>query len=556
MIALNPLSWQKALFADRLNRFELMKIRPVVPTDGKIIRVSRNHSFEQVASILPPFLAFWGGQADIAIGGYDDSLALPSSPATAEVVWLDFDRYGQLDTDQLIAWLVGRLQGLRESSPAPLVIANAPGDSERRRTLNDWLDTWSKTTPGTAILDLAALAERLGSRFYDERRTSLTGTRLSDASCLEAARMLGLQILPDLLAPPIKAIAIDLDHTLYSGVLGEDGPLGVLLTEAHRKLQDLLCSLADRGILLAIVSRNEREDVETLFRERSDFPLQPHHILSWQVSWGSKAAAIRKAAAELRIGTDAFLFLDDNLGELTAVQSDLPEVKMIFAGFSPEETTAALLRFPALWRSKRSETDAIRVADLKANTERDTLAQRLDPLDYLKSLGVTLTFALDPREDLGRLHEISTKTNQFNLSLARLSELQIANYLEASDRHVVHVRLADRLSDSGSIGALYARREADTLVIEELSISCRAMGRMLENIIVTEALRHLMETMRCKTIRFIHRVGPRNQPALCWLGAYAQTPISDAPSMLDLPWSGDYVDQFVTAMPVRIVWVT
>ncbi len=431
----------------------------------------------------------------VCIGDYDDSLAFSPGDAQVEIVWLDFERYTQLDHESVAGWLIGRLKALRAGSRAPIIVANDPGQSARARRINDALANWSKATPSTAILDLAAIAEKLGPAFYDDRRSGLTGTRLSDAACLESARVLGLQLLPNIFLPRIKAIALDLDHTLYSGVLGEDGPSGIVLTKEHRSLQESLCALSKQGILLAVVSRNEREDVDELFRSRSDFPLKSHHISSWQVSWGDKARAIRQAAQELRIGTDAFLFIDDNPGEIAAVSGQLPTTRLLFAGFSPANTVAALRNFPALWPSELSETDALRAGDLAANAMRENLAEALSPLEYLKSLDVKLTCALDSRQDLGRLRDICAKTNQFNLALARLDELQIGEYIDAADRHVVHVRLADRLTDSGSVAALFARREGKALVVEELCISCRAMGRMLEDIIVTEAVAQVAERL-------------------------------------------------------------
>ena len=555
MIDLSHLDYQRHVFAARLSRYDLTKLKGREGCEKRVIRVSRNHGFEQVASVLPSFLAICDLNVSVEISDYDDSLAFPPSDAQIEVIWLDFDRYAQLDDESVADWLVGRLKALRAGSRAPIIVANDPGQAPRADRINNALASWSKSTRATAILDLASISKMLGPFFHDDRRSSLTGTRLSDAACLESARVLGLQLLPNMFVPRIKAIALDLDHTLYSGVLGEDGPSGVVLTEEHRNLQELLCALFERGVLLAIVSRNEREDVDELFRSRSDFPLKSRHISSWQVSWGDKAAAIRRAAQELRIGTDAFLFIDDNPGELAAVSGQLPNTRLLFAGFSPADTVAGLRNFPALWPLEPSETDALRAGDLAANATRENLAEALSPHEYLKSLDVRLTCALDPRQDLARLRDICVKTNQFNLALARLDELQIGEYLDAPDRHVVHIRLADRLANSGSIGALFVRRDGNALVVEELCISCRAMGRMLEDIIVTEAVAHAAERLDIDSVRFVHAVGPRNQPARRWLESYVGMDIGASSGFVSLPWTRDRIDRFVKSAPVHITWI-
>ena len=355
--------------------------------------------------------------------------------------------------------------------------------------------------------------------------------------------------------PPLKALALDLDNTLYAGVLGEDGPNGVVLTEDHRILQQTVVELSEAGLLLTVVSRNVPEDVERLFRERDDFPLRAEHIASWQVSWGSKADGIRRAAADLRIAPDAFLMIDDNLGELVHTCDALPRVRLLFAGHSAQDTHAALRKYPGLWRASISETDFLRAKDLKANAFREGLAQSAsDPIEYFRSLGTTLKLSIDPTEDRSRLNELSAKTNQFNLNLNRLSEIEIDRFLSAHDCRVAHIFLVDRLSDSGSIGAMFARWEANTLIVEELCISCRAIGRMLEDVIVTAGLQRIVDEMPALRVRFPYRYGPRNEPARAWLKAYAGADLTGVQGMVEIEWNEDRVERYVRSLPVGIEW--
>jgi FkbH-like protein len=130
---------------------------------------------------------------------------------------------------------------------------------------------------------------------------------------------------------------------------------------------------------------------------------------------------------------------------------------------------------------------------------------------------VRLLLELNPRQQLTRLHELSQKTNQFNLNLRRFSEVDIAQMLDAPDHRMVLIHLSDRLSDSGPIGLLVARRQGDTLAILELAISCRALGRGLEDLIVAEAVRAIQVELPAARIEFLHHTGPRNGPAREWL---------------------------------------
>ena len=556
MRPLGQSEWQRAIFAEKLNRFELISVaKPDDSLASVEILVYRNHAFELVASVLPTFFAFSGLQCNLTLSAYDDSVQAQEGAPAAEIIWIDFERYRELPTDALCDWFIERLEAVRLLSRAPMIVANSPRDAARDEQLNERLKTWSEATPAAAILDLRAIARDLGARFFDQRRRVVTGTSLSDAASLEVARALGLALLPSFFLPPIKAIALDLDHTLYSGVLGEDGPSAVLLTPSHLELQATLKILATRGVLLVVVSRNEREDVDALFEKRSDFALRSEDIASWQVSWGSKADGIRRAARELRVAPDSFLFIDDNAGEIGSVAVEEPGVKLLFAGFSPEQTCATLRRFPALWSNKVSDADVVRATDLRASRARAALRKGLDANSYLRDLNVELRFSMDPMEDLSRLRDICTKTNQFNLNLARLDELQIQDYLTSSERRVIHVRLSDRLSNSGSVGAIFVRREGSVLAVDELCISCRAMGRSLEGLMVTEGLRRVAEDLPAEAVRFAYSVGPRNQPARDWLQAYANVELDGAGGVVELTWSDTRVSSLLKDAPVTLEWI-
>lgn len=515
--ALQRLEWQGPLFAARLNRFALMKLGASV-AGGPTMRVLRNHAFEGVASILAPFLAYAETPLQVEIGDYDDSLSLPSDPADAALVWLDFARYERLSDEELVAWLLSRLDALRIQSRGPVLVANAPDAGRRAERLNAALDDWASRTPAAAILRLDTIAQRLGDDAFDEVRAALTGTRYAEATCLEAARALAFEALSGFYAVPIKALAVDLDNTLYAGVLGEDGPDGLVLSAGHVALQQAIVQLADRGILVSVISRNEPADVARLFASRSDFPLRAVNVASWQVGWGDKSDGIRAAAAEFNVSPDSFLMIDDNVGELVQAGGAIAGLRLLHAGEDPALTARALGAQPGL---QGGGDFAGRAADLSANAERAALAEAaLDDDAYLRALKAVITFKVDPTADLKRLAELSRKTNQFNLSLRRLDEVEVARYLAEADRCVVHVQLSDRLADSGSVAALFARREAGTLIIEELCISCRALGRRLEDLMVGEACEKAAVALGADQIAFDYKKGPRNQPALDWLSTF------------------------------------
>jgi FkbH-like protein len=527
------LEQQAALFAPRLNRFALLKLKATPPAEGPRLRVLRNHAFEAVASALPAFLNYAGIPMRVEMGDYDDSLTLPEGAADAWLVWLDLTRYPRLADDELADWAVQRLGALRTAVKGPLIVANAPEPGGRYAGLNARLAAWVEATAGAMVLPLDRLAASLGERFLDEARAAVTGSRFSDAAAMETARTLAFELLAGVFAPPVKALAVDLDNTLYDGVLGEDGIEGVRLSDGRAALQQAIGAWADRGVLVAVVSRNEAADVQQLFEARADFPLRPSQVAVWQVSWGEKSEAVAAAAARFNIGPDAFLMIDDNVGELAEAAARIPGLRLLHAGDDAAATAQALALYPGL---PRGEGFAGRAADLAANAERQALAREaFDEEAYLKALKAELTFSLDPVEDRARLTEISRKTNQFNLALARLDETAVDEYLTRTDACAVHVRLSDRLADSGSVGALFARREGAILVVDELCISCRALGRKLEDVMVGEALRRAAEALGAERVALAYRTGPRNAPALEWVARFAGVQPAGDGGRIDLP---------------------
>jgi FkbH-like protein len=348
-------------------------------------------------------------------------------------------------------------------------------------------------------------------------------------------------------------VAVDLDNTLYHGVMGEDGISGVTLTAHHASLQRTLLRLRESGVFLAIVSRNDEADVRSLFISRGDFPLSLDHFSARAVSWQSKVDGIRAVAKQLRIAPAAMLFVDDNPGELAAVAGVMPELRCLHAG-NPEEMAYALTVFPGLHGYKVDENDALRVADLAAVSIREELAQRADdPNEYLRSLAVHLDFLLDDARAVPRLHELSIKTNQFNSGLLRLSENEVARRLADPTYGTVAVSLRDRLSDSGMIAALFARHTDDRIVVEELSISCRALGRSLEDIIVMEALLGLTAGRHVQEVVFNLKHGPRNQPSRDWLARFAASGTASETGYL-MPWDAQEAARRLRALPVTIKW--
>lgn len=544
---LNRFANQVVLFASRPSRLALQSLQSEVFAGQSFqINVWRNHAFEPLEALIQPYARFGGWIPDFRLGAYDDSLSFVGHrSASAELIWFDPDR---LAPDQFTSeWLATRVAALRALSGAPIVVATWAREPVQATELQRIVDA----IPATFLADLGAEAAAAGVPLLDSRSALVAGTPLSSVCHTTIARKLGCHWLAAAVLPPIKAVALDLDNTLHRGVLGEDGIDGVVLTESHAELQRQVAELSQRGVFVALVSRNEKEDVHALFQRRSDYPLQWQDFSATEISWGDKADALIRVANELRIGPDAVLFVDDNIGELASVALKVPSVHTLQAHDDPALTLRSLQYYPGLWRWKTEADDLKRVKDLRANAERDSLAQTLiDPVEYFRSLQVTLRFRHDPTDQLSRLADLCRKTNQFNLGLRRFTEAELVDLLALPSACIASVQLSDRLSDSGVIAVLVAEKHGSDLRIEELCISCRAMGRHLEDTIVLAALRAMPVFTDALTVTFRVRHGPRNQPAREWLASLLGLTIQPEEGMYTLDASK--LRQFTPAPGVEI----
>ncbi len=549
--------WQRLLFAEQPHRKELLQLTPCWELKSLRLHVHRNQAFEFVASVLGPFLAYAGYEAEISYSDYDDSLSMRlGGAADVNLIWLDFERYRKrFGPQELARWLADRIAYLSRSNDAPVLAANWGASDGIAGEFNACLGEELSGAAGVHIVDQAAIQAELGERYFDRRAVSLAGMSLSDAACIRTAQALGLVWLPGILEPRIKAVGLDLDNTLYAGVLGEDGPDGIGVDHDYRALHRRLLELRAEGVLLAVISKNSPEDVDRLFTQRDDVLLRKDHFSALAVDWRPKSEGLRLVAERLRIGVDSILFVDDNPGELASVASELPGIRCLHAGPDVLDTLRALSFYPCLTRIRDSGTDALRADDMAANEERRQLAgSAFDPVEYLRSLKVELAFDLNPTKCKTRLYELSNKTNQFNLALKRLSEVEVARRLEAADCFNVTVSLKDRLSDSGVIAALLARREGDGIIVDELCISCRALGRQLEDLMVTEALRAIAEAAgSIRRVGFAFVEGPRNHPGRDWLKRYTGASLEKSGEVW-IVWDSERASAMTRVLPVAVHW--
>ncbi|HEX4578491.1 MAG TPA: HAD-IIIC family phosphatase [Candidatus Dormibacteraeota bacterium] len=516
--------WQHVVFAAEPRRLALLELRAPWPLRPVRISVLRNHTVETSLSSLRGFLAYAGYVPEVVLSGYDDALSTaPVAAADVHLVWLDLSHYANAEIDGLWSWLADRVRFLRSALTGPIVVVDAGPALAGFERFNASLREAIDGLPDAHVFPLSAAVPPAVDGASVEERASSTGTALSGRDAVALCQHLGLCWIPALLQPRLKAIVLDLDNTVVGGVLAEDGAANVRTDGTYARLRERLLALHQEGVLLALVSKNDVRDVDGLFAQRPELEALRHALVAVEAGWQDKASSVRAIAARLHVGTDSLLIVDDNPGEIAAMASALPSARFLWAE-DPGSTERALTLYPGLLELRHDAAASARMSDLQAAERRAAAAQTaIDPAAYVASLQVQIRLRADDHTDRTRLSELSRKTNQFNTSLARFGEVEVDDYLTRADRRVVSVRLRDRLSDSGLVGAVFARRDGGRVVIDEIAISCRALGRSLEPAMLAAALRGVAEGLDAQTLLVPFVAGPRNEPAHAWLAAFADS---------------------------------
>ena len=513
------------------------------------IRVDRTIPFEFIGKLMPAFCGLWGGDVRFDYSDYDSALSLLGGDGQADVylLWLDWRIYRKtMSPIEAADWLMERITHIRGRTNKTILVNNWPDSMERGdglfgfritatdngwiRRLNEHIANRIESAAGCELFDLAGLARELEAPFYDDRNEGISSYPFSDQATIMMARHLGVHLLPAIATPRLKAIALDLDDTLYGGVLGEEGSEGVILSEGHCALQKLLLKLKRSGILLTICSRNEEEDVKALFESRDDFPLKWSDFAAVCANWKPKAENVERLAGLINVDPSAFLFVDDNSAELLRVAASWPEVRLLRADRDGSSTMNKLCHFPGLYQIHPDGEASSRTRDIQANQQREKLRHDAsDYVKYLESLKMIVSVYENEPSHAGRLYDLSRKTNQFNLAMRRLTETEAQEAMNREKYVTMTVRLKDILSDSGLIGAFVCRLEGRQARLIETLFSCRALGREIE----TVSFACLLDKLKVRGVERLsidRTEGARNQPALDWLNRFV--PGDSEPSLL------------------------
>ena len=376
--------------------------------------------------------------------------------------------------------------------------------------INEALARLCRESQNVYLLDYNALIARRGeAHWYDARKWVTARMPIAATELIHLANE-WLRFLHPLTGRVCKCLAVDLDNTLWGGVIGEDGMNGIKLDDAYpgaafRALQRAILDLHRRGILLAVCSKNNLADAMEAIEKHPGMILRPEHFAALRINWTDKSTNLTEIAKELNIGIDAVAFLDDNPVEREWVRGQGTGATIIELPKDPMLYAQTLRESPIFERLNLTEEDKSRgryYAEQRLRTQLEQSATSLE--DFYRSLQMVVRIEPVNAATHARAAQLTQKTNQFNLTTRRYTEQQLSEMLADPTWNAYTIAVTDRFGDNGIVGVVITHLQNQVCVIDTFLLSCRVIGRTVETaLLATVAARAAEAGARKLTGQFI-----------------------------------------------------
>jgi FkbH-like protein len=498
--------------------------------------VLRNYTCEPLETALRQALSARGLGLAVRFGDFDaypqeildpgsalfarapDFVLLTLSLDTLRLAWTSS---GALDVDAVLTHVAAQVSALQARGASTVVVTTFAPPLEALPTASlldalELLNAGVRSLERVWVLDAAREVARLGERaaldprywfLYKApfRAELLAALAQSFAARIAAQRGLGRKVL-----------VLDCDQTLWGGVVGEDGPQGVALDPAthpgniFHAFQRQLLALRRAGVLLALSSKNEEADVFEVLDHHPHAVLCREHLVGWRINWAPKAQALQELAQELNLGLDSFVFIDDSPTECAQVRAALPMVEVLQVPEKLSELPRLLAAYRGFALGAATPEDRARTRyyqEDRARTLASTAFGSVD--DFLRTLKLEAEVGPPSASELPRVAQLTQKTNQFNLTTRRYSQAEL-EALIAQGAIVRRLVVRDRFGDSGLTGVAIAVREGEGARVDTFLLSCRVLGRRLEETLLAELLRDVDAAWAPAWVEGEHRATLKN----------------------------------------------
>ncbi len=355
----------------------------------------------------------------------------------------------------------------------------------------------SESAPAHVVLhDLPALIREAGTRQWFDPRFYLEAKMPCGPECLVQYAHSVMSLLRAIAGKSKKVLVLDLDNTLWGGVVGDAGPGGIVFGqgsgegEAYLAFHEFCKSLNERGILLAVCSKNDEDKAREAFVKRTDMPLRLENFSCFTANWIDKAENLRTMAKRLELGIDSFVFVDDNPAERAIVRRFLPTVAVPDLPVDPSGYIEALCKHRYFETVSLTAEDAKRAASYSQNAQRQALeAGSTDIGSFLSSLEMVGRIERVSDVNIERATQLINKSNQFNLTTRRRTLAEVKQLASRDDWRLLTIALADKFGDNGIISVLFLQKCEHRVEIDTWVMSCRVLLRGVEQFALDAIIR-------------------------------------------------------------------
>jgi FkbH-like protein len=517
------------------------------------VAILRNFTLDTVIPVIKGEIALAGFYPEIYLGDHDSAARDVLDPGSALYAsdphcvimaqWLEnlaptlVTRFLSLapvqvndEVEKALTTTEELIDSLRRHSKAPILVNNFPLPAyttlgildaqsegyqihtilrmnlELLRRLRHWPDIY--------LVDYMGVIARLGSaQALDDRYWQIGQAPIGHKAVVSLGREYG-KFFRALQGKMRKCLVLDCDNVLWGGVVGEDGLSGIQLGtiypgSCYRAFQQEILNLHDRGVILALCSRNNEADVLEVFRHHPDMVLREAHFATWQVNWQDKVRNLMQVSKDLNIGLDSLVFADDSQFECDLVREQLPEVAVLQLSSDPS-TFRAKLSAGAFFDALILSAEDRERNRMYRDAPRQPLFESVSSLrEYLAKLEMVAGIGIPDELTIPRVSQLIQKTNQFNLTTHRYGEADIRAFLQNPEAAIFYLKLSDRTGNLGIVGVAIITYSEKTAEIDTLLLSCRALGRGVEDALLAHLLT-FAKAKGCTTVRGRYLVSKKN----------------------------------------------
>ncbi len=512
-------------FSDYLKGLRDMEGSPELSSNKPLrIAVLRSYTSEMVEPVLKLRLLIEGWSPEFFFGGYNgyvQEILDPASPLYGfnpdiillmvrmeELVPEFIDDFGgkppafwENSLREAAARIGSLCAAVEKRAPSQIIVQNfslarpywgiydaqtPEGQTHLSGALNRFLAEELKGRKNIFIWDFERLVSRKGlDNIHDSKMWHTSRNPFKQSAYVHMADDL-LKLILSAKGRVKKCVVLDLDNTLWGGIAGEDGIDGVKLGHdypgnCYREFQKGLLRLYNRGIILALNSKNNEADALDIIENHPCMALRGRHFAAMRINWNDKVSNLQALAAELNIGLESMIFIDDNHVECELVRTRLPEVEVVCLPEKPYLIPSVLDSLPGVENVRLTDEDRNKGEMYRSQIERKRFEESFDSLDgFLAGLDIEVGIEAANSFSIARIAQLTQKTNQMNLTTRRYTEANIQSFAGGPDIHVFSVSSKDRFGDNGIIGVVIIKIRQDECIIDTFLLSCRVIGRNIE----------------------------------------------------------------------------